>query len=288
MITLIKDNLEINVLKKGAEVKSFKINGKEFLWNKEEFWNKTSPILFPFIGKLKDNSYKYNGRLYNMSKHGFARDMNFELVEKTDSSILFKLDYNKETLKIYPFKFILYVEYKLLENGFKILYKVENVDNKKMFFQIGSHPAFVIDEDFEKNSYIEFEKEENSKRISLDDNGFLLEKVDFFESLLDRKNISILDKYFDNDTLIFDDIKSSSLKIKNRNNKSEIKVSFEKFPYLALWKMKKAPYICIENWYGVNEFLKERISIENRNSMQILEPNNYFEASLLFEFKEGE
>lgn len=288
MIILTHNNMTLKINKFGAEMKSFTIVNEEFLWNKKEYWNKTSPILFPFIGFLRDGSYMINGRQYNLeTKHGFARDYEFDVFEKSDNYVKFKLSHNEETLKKYPFKFNLFIEYILNEKGFDIKYEVENLNNDSMYFQIGAHPAFVIENDFEASSYLEFEKEEISKRFHLNDEGFILEKVPFFETLEDKKNLNILDKYFDNDTLIFDDIKSKYIKLKSTKSNKEIKIIFENFPYLAIWKNKKAPYICIEPWYGVSEFIGVSKDITEKKGIVKLDKNSNFNAKLSLEFVKG-
>ena len=116
----------------------------ERMWDANPaFWGRTAPILFPIVGALKDNSYQYEGETYSMSQHGFARDMEFTLTEQTEESLQFVLSDNSETYENYPFHFQLTVSYEIFESYINIGWKVLNTDEKKMYFQIGGHPAFA-------------------------------------------------------------------------------------------------------------------------------------------------
>ena len=145
MTTTIKNgNLSAEIKHFGAELISLKTNqNKEYIWEgNPEFWGKHSPILFPIVGTLKDNSFYYNGMEYHLSRHGFARDMEFELIDVTQNSATFSIQSSEETLKVYPFEFELQLIYTLEENNLSIAYKVINKGKSTMPFSIGAHPAF--------------------------------------------------------------------------------------------------------------------------------------------------
>lgn len=289
MVELIKGKNRAKILEKGAEIKSFTLDGEEFLWNKEEFWAKTSPVLFPFVGGLRDNKYEYNGKFYEIStRHGFARDNVFELVEKTEDTAIFKFKSTKETLLKYPFEFELYLIYTLTENGFDMSYKVKNMGNTEMYFSIGAHPAFILEENFEGNAYIEFEKEESASKYKLDlETGFYNGKKEFFLLQNDKKKIEIIDKNFEEDAISFKGLNSTRLSIKSRTTTKETIVDFEGFPYIAFWKPLRANFICIEPWYGINDILNTSPNIILKEGIQKLNTNSEFNAKLKFEFKRG-
>ena len=152
--------IKIKSKKQGAELTSIKFNGKEML-HQGEIWNRHAPILFPIVGKLKNNETIINGKTYHMGQHGFARDEEFVELEKNDVEHKYLLESNKETLKMFPFKFQLYVSHKLEENSVITTYEIVNKDEKKMIFGIGGHPAYICDYSSGKYS-IEFEKQENN------------------------------------------------------------------------------------------------------------------------------
>lgn len=192
----------------GAELNSLqKIDDSlEYIWQGDkEFWARHSPILFPIVGRLKNDSYFYKNQKYNMSQHGFARDKEFEIVEKKDDFIEFKLSSDEKTLKIYPFSFELYLSYKLERNSLIVSYKVINKSDEKMLFSIGAHPAFnwSLEKDLKKEDYfLEFEIN-NSKRYFLNELGLVFDSIDLkFED----KKLFLNEELFKNDALVFNDL----------------------------------------------------------------------------------
>ena len=83
MTTIIEnDQLRIAIKAHGAELDSIyqKEHQLEYLWSGDSaYWGKKSPVLFPIVGTLKNNSYTFKGGKYALSRHGFARDRDFEL-----------------------------------------------------------------------------------------------------------------------------------------------------------------------------------------------------------------
>ena len=153
----------------GAELTSFKLDGVEKLHQGQDcidengriYWKRHFPVLFPIVGKLKQNKTIINGRTYEMNQHGFARDMEFQELEKNDQVHKYVLKSNSQTLEKFPFKFELYVTYTINENKLITEYKVINKDEKKMIFGLGGHPAFICDYSSE-NYEIQFEKNEDN------------------------------------------------------------------------------------------------------------------------------
>ncbi|CAM3117344.1 aldose 1-epimerase family protein [Streptobacillus ratti] len=287
MIVLKKGLIELKIEEFGAEIKSFTINQEEFFWNRKEFWAKTSPILFPFVGGLRDGTYEYKGEEYTvLTKHGFARDNIFEIVEQDENFV--KLGYysNDESVKKYPFDFELYLTYRLIENGFTLEYSVKNRKDDEMYFSIGAHPAFIINENYEKDAYLEFEKEEKCLKYKLDETGFFRkDRVEF--NLIDNRIINITEDNFKEDAIAFKNTNSSSVYLKSRSTSKEVKVTFENFPYIAFWKMSNAPFICIEPWFGITDIVGASKDITLKEGIQRLAPKGEFRAKLVFEFKRG-
>ena len=154
MITILKnDFFSIKVNSKGAELASLKTDKKEYIWNGDpEFWGKHSPVLFPIVGSLKNNSYSFENKNYQLSRHGFARDLEFEVKEKTGNCMIFSLMANDKTFANYPFDFELQIKYTIQEKKLIIAYEVINKSDKKMPFSIGAHPAFALPKGFENYS----------------------------------------------------------------------------------------------------------------------------------------
>ena len=140
------DKLVLTVSEHGAELQSIKDeNGKEYLWDGDEkYWNRHSPILFPLVCGLWKDTYRCEGHTYHLSRHGFARDTDFQLIAKGADRVTFALTESEETLKVYPYHFNLAVTYRLDGNKIHVVWHVENTDVRPIYFQIGGHPAFLV------------------------------------------------------------------------------------------------------------------------------------------------
>jgi len=263
----------------GAELNSLqKIDDSlEYIWQGDkEFWARHSPILFPIVGRLKNDSYFYKNQKYNMSQHGFARDKEFEIVEKKDDFIEFKLSSDEKTLKIYPFSFELYLSYKLERNSLIVSYKVINKSDEKMLFSIGAHPAFnwSLEKDLKKEDYfLEFEIN-NSKRYFLNELGLVFDSIDLkFED----KKLFLNEELFKNDALVFNDLNIKNVTLRNNKNDKFIKLNFENFAYLGIWsKPSGSPFLCIEPWFGVADEENASQNFEDKKGIINLQKDEIF------------
>lgn len=281
MTTTIKNgNLSAEIKHFGAELISLKTNqNKEYIWEgNPEFWGKHSPILFPIVGTLKDNSFHYNGMEYHLSRHGFARDMEFELIDVTQNSATFSIQSSEETLKIYPFEFELQLIYTLEENNLSIAYKVINKGKSTMPFSIGAHPAFALPNHFE-NYAIAFEKEESLEYYLLE-NDLISNQTKKLE--VQNKQIPLNYELFKNDALIFKALKSKSLTILENKNPI-LRVHFEDFPSLGIWTKMNAPFLCIEPWFGYSDTNENSGNLFEKEGIQILESNAIFHSKFTIE-----
>ncbi|MFH6994106.1 aldose 1-epimerase family protein [Flavobacterium sp. FlaQc-48] len=273
--TISNSVLTASINHSGAELFSLKDNqNKEYIWEgNPDFWGKHSPVLFPIVGTLKNNTYTIDGKEYHLTRHGFARDMEFELIAKTENSATFSLQSNEETLKKYPFEFELQLIYTLEEASLRIEYKVINKAAVKMPFSIGAHPAIALPEKF-KNYAFEFEKEETLKYYLLE-NDLISNNTRVLET---SHNLVPLDyKLFENDALIFKTLKSNSLTILE-NSKPYVKVDFEDFPSLGIWTKDQAHFICIEPWLGYSDTAENSGDLFKKEGILTLEANQTFHS----------
>ncbi len=249
------------------------------MWNADpDYWPKHSPVLFPIVGSLKNDSYTFNEKDYHLPRHGFARDREFELIEKTEVSATFSLSYDEETLQKYPFKFELQIIYKLEENKLNIAYKVINKEATQIPFSIGAHPAFALPEKF-SNYSIQFEKKEKLEYSLLED-GLISNKKESLETLNNTVNLNY--KLFENDALVFKTLESNSITILE-NSKPYIKVDFRDFPNLGIWTKENAPFICIEPWFGYSDTPEKSGDLFKKEGILILEANQSFYTSFNIE-----
>ena len=281
------EHIKAKIKSFGAELNSLqKIDENlEYMWQGDsKYWNRHSPILFPIVGRLKNDSYTYQNQKYNMTQHGFARDKEFELVSNETDFVEFRLCSDEKTLEIYPFSFELYLSYKLEKNSLIVSYKVINKSDDKMLFSIGAHPAFnwTLKENEKKEDYfLEFENIKETKRYFLNDKGLVYKHEDL--KITDNK-IALNEELFKNDALVFNDLNIKTLTLKNLNNENFIKLNFENFPYLGIWsKPSGAPFICVEPWLGVADEIGTNQKFEEKTAILKLKKDEIFEASYSIE-----
>lgn len=281
MITTLKNNtLTAQIQHLGAELISLKSSqGKEYIWEgNPEFWGKHSPVLFPIVGTLKNNTFHHNEKNYHLSRHGFAREMEFQLIDSTENCATFSIQSSEETLKVYPFAFELHLIYTFEEMTLSIAYQVINMGSSKMPFSIGAHPAFALPNKFE-NYAVTFEKEESLEYYLLENDliSNKTKKLDF-----QNKQIPLTYELFKNDALIFKSIQSKSLTILENENPI-LRVHFEDFPSLGIWTKMNAPFICIEPWFGYSDTNENSGNLFEKEGIQVLESNATFHSKFSIE-----
>ena len=282
--------LEIKSKSSGAELTSIKIDGKEKLHqailtldeNGKPFWNRHAPVLFPIVGQIKDGKTIINGEEFQMSQHGFARDMEFEEIEKSQIKHRYLLKSNEEALKKYPFKFELYITYEVEENTLITKYEVINKDENEMIFGLGGHPAFICD--YSSGAYeIRFnKKEENIKFLKLE-NGLLSNNE--FENIMNNNKIKLHENIFNEDAIIMKDVNSNIVSLVNTKIDTKIlDFDFTGFPYLAIWSKKGAPFVCIEPWFNTTDKIDSDGIFEHKENILKLQPNGKFECEYKVKF----
>ncbi|MEQ9304246.1 MAG: aldose 1-epimerase family protein [Marinoscillum sp.] len=269
---------------KGAELTSLKKNGMEYLWQgNPKHWGRHAPVLFPFVGKLKKDRFQYNGGVYEMGQHGFARDYEFELSEHNGDSISFQLKSSEQTLKIYPFQFSLSITYLLVGSAIKVTYAVYNAGKSEMYFSIGGHPAFncpMTSQEQRSDYWLEFDQSESLETHLLDGGLFSGETEPI---RLNDKKLKISDELFDKDALVFKSLKSQSVDLVSPSKKW-LTFRFEGFPYLGVWsKNPESTFVCIEPWYGLAGSEKGSVDLTDKEGIQNLASKETFVCSYLAE-----
>ncbi|MDE6055195.1 MAG: aldose 1-epimerase family protein, partial [Lachnospiraceae bacterium] len=253
--SLENEQIKISVDTFGAELKSLKktATDTEYMWDaRPEYWKRTSPVLFPIVGSLNNGSYRYDGKEYPMSQHGFARDMEFELRKETRDELKFVLRATEETKARYPFDFELELGYRLDENNLIVSWKVANCGSREMYFSIGGHPAFLcpIDDTGVQTDYKLLFDTDNKIIASIIGNGGTLSARTKEYALKDR-TMDIAADLFDEDALIIENNQAHKVSLCNPAGQPYLTVSFDA-PLFGLWSpaKKNAPFVCIEPWYG--------------------------------------
>lgn len=257
----------VGVKEMGAELTSLKSKktGIEYIWDGNvDVWYGQSPILFPIIGRLLDDKYRYDGKEYTMAKHGIVRKKPFRLESKTADTLVFCQSSDEDSLKSYPFEFDLFVEFKLTENDLSVTHTVVNKDNKVMYYSFGAHPAFNC----EIGDYLEFAENEELLTERIDHESILIEEK--FPVDMDGKKIIITKDIFNDDALILSEYKSKAVTLKSDNHNRTIKFNFDS-PLLGIWAKPGASYVCIEPWWGVNDNYDKKPDISEKRAIMSLE-----------------
>lgn len=274
--------LEVEISTFGAEIKSVKKSGEEYIWcGDSNVWSGQAPVLFPICGGLRDDKYIYEGKEYTLEKHGFARDSEFEIETVEKDSVVFLLKATAETKKKYPFDFELRITYKIDGNKLGVIYNVSNKGENKMYFSIGAHEAYACPEGIEDYTVI-FEKEEDFESSVLDGNLFEHKTEKIAES---GKELPLKYKYFAVDAQSFLNIKSRKATLRNNKTGKSAELSFEGLDYFLLWTMPTGKYICMEPWSGFPDFVDSDYDITHKPGISELESGKSCvkEHSIIFE-----
>ncbi|MCY7421512.1 MAG: aldose 1-epimerase family protein [Chitinophagaceae bacterium] len=282
MHTLSNEILEIKIAARGAELQSIynKQTRLEYMWHAGTEWPKKSPVLFPVVGGLKNNTYSFKNNSYTLSRHGFAREMDFELINQTNNSLTILLKENTATLLQYPFSFSFYVKYTLHTNNVNISYIVENHNEENLYFSVGAHPAFalpLIDGTSYEDYFLEFETKEDAPLWPISAEG-LIENNSIPFSKNDRK-LPLTKDLFLKDALVFKNLVSKKISIKSDKTPHGLTVSFDGFPYMGIWAAKNADFVCIEPWCGIADSVNATGKLEDKEGINILRRGESFERS---------
>lgn len=283
MSKLENSSLVIEVNEHGAELSkifSRKYN-KDFLWSGDsKYWGRKAPVLFPIVGRLRDNETIIDDKTYYMSQHGFARDCDFKLIKEDKNRVTYSLISNEETKKKYPYTFELQISYTLIENSLEVLWNVKNTGTETMYFSIGAHPAFNIpfnnDENME-NYYLSFKTKQHVEKYVFQP-PYIKERTEV-EAL---SRIDIKPELFSNDAIVYSGVDEVS--IKSKDSDMSLKVSFKDFPFVGIWSPfyketnTMAPFVCIEPWYGIADFVDSAKIFKEKFGINKLEPYQEFKA----------
>lgn len=280
MHTIENDILKVSVNTRGAELSGIyhKSLELEYMWNADPaFWAKQSPILFPVVGGLKNNTYFFDNRSYELPRHGFAREHNFSVAERSADRIKFRLFSNEETLQCYPFQFELDITYELRDNMLAVTYDVTNPAEHELYFSIGGHPAFkvpLVENTNYDDYYLEFNARESSKRWAVSPDGLIDDQP--MEVFHDDSIIMLKKELFAHDALVFKDLKSTQVALKCAKHTHGLDFDFTGFPFLGIWAAKNADFVCIEPWCGIADSVHTDQQLKHKEGIIRLGPEDTF------------
>ncbi|HJC93209.1 MAG TPA: aldose 1-epimerase family protein [Candidatus Phocaeicola excrementigallinarum] len=290
MKTLSNSRLTIQVSPHGAELCSIVCDGKEYLWQADPaFWKRHSPVLFPIVGSVWQNTYFVNDRPFRMTQHGFARDMDFELVSESEDEVRYRLTDNEETRAKYPFPFCLEIGYRLKDSTVEVMWQVTNPSDGEIHFQIGAHPAFYfpgfnpLDT---RRGFFGFDRKEGLKYILIGEKG-CADITRVYPLKLDSNGLLPLDTHtFDRDALILEGGQVKEVTLYNALGHPHLSLRFDA-PVVGLWSPpgKNAPFVCIEPWYGRCDRVCYAAEFKDKDWMQHLGPKGVFRGGYTIEIK---
>lgn len=253
MITIQNDRIKCSVSEYAAEPQSIVLDGVDFLWYGDpQFWGRRAPMLFPICGALKEEKYLYQGKEYTLPKHGFAKMLPFTVAEQKEDCVTFLLEANEETKKNYPFDFALYITFSLHDATLKTTYTVVNRDTQApLYCNLGAHEAYLCPEGVDAYDIVFHGGAPTHKRML--QGSFLTTAEKPIEVQGDR--LAMKTAYFAEDTLVFPYLKTRSVTFAKRDGGRSVTVDFPDFEHLLLWTVPGAPYLCIEPWNGLPDFV---------------------------------
>ena len=282
MEELRNQQLTLRISEHGAELQSIQdATGKEYLWQADEkYWPRHSPLLFPIVCGLWENTYRIDGFGYRMERHGFARDMDFTLIKKTPERVTFALHDSPATHRAYPYHFNLAVTYRLEGNVIHVIWHVENTDHNEIHFQIGGHPAFNLPDIAEgepMHGMLKFSGEESLERLVGNVGGCI--RPGRFALDTEQGYWAFTEKSFDEDAIILDKSQVNQISLLDKQHKPVVTVSF-KSPAVGIWSPfgKNAPFVCIEPWYGIHDTVGYQGDFRQKHLMNHLQPGASFMA----------
>lgn len=274
MVILKNDKLKVEISEYKAQITSIKTSDDtEYMWQGGgEYWEGTAPNLFPIVGRLRDNYYTIDGERYEMNFHGFAYLSTFDVVESSDTHVVFEITDNEDTLKNYPFRFSFKVIYTLSDDTVTVNYVIENRDDKTMYYSVGAHPGFRVPLSkggYFDQYYFEFDKECTPIGYALTDDGLLTGETAPFSLICD--NILPLAGQEIFVPTVFLENMATGVTLKSNKTRRSVKMTYEGFRFLALWHDDNSPFICIEPWTGTPDRLGDSRELKDKHAITALD-----------------
>lgn len=272
---LQSEQLEVGIKSLGAELFSIRNrqSAMEYIWQADAAeWGRHAPVLFPIVGRLKQDSYKTGDTTYHLGQHGFARDMEFTLGHSAPDWLNFILTANEATRSIFPFDFRLEADYRLTGNVLKVGYTVSNPASAQLLCSIGAHPAFRVPlvAGEARSAYELLFEHDEVVPVQLINGGLRTGQT----APLPMKNrrLPITDSLFDNDALVLKGLQSRKISIAKAGDLPFLHFTFDA-PYFGIWsKSRTAQFVCLEPWKGVADSAGHDQVLANKEGILSIAP----------------
>ncbi len=283
---LENQDLLVEINARGSELARIydKARDREVIWEGDpKIWKRHAPILFPFVGRSYDDQYRYQGKTYAITSHGFARDKEFALLSRTGNEVWYRLESTPETMEIYPFSFALMAGHCLEGRTLKVMWKVRNTGDGVMYFMIGGHPAFKTPKGLTVHDFtLDFHcagQKESLHYLAPDKEGYQADALSGRLALTEGK-VPVEPGFFTRAlTYIFDEGQVEQVSLLLPDKEPYVTVRCPGIPYLGVWTMEEThPFVCLEPWFGRCDREGWHGELSGRDGVNKLEAGGEFQA----------
>lgn len=290
MIALENDQLIVKINQHGAELVSAwnKEAELEYIWYGDPmYWGRHAPNLFPIVGRLQGDQYNLAGQTYYMNQHGFARNMDFDIVEQDVDYVRFSLSDSEATWRIYPFAFRFDVIFRLKGTELFVDYEVHNPDKQKsLFFSVGGHPAFNLPLDGGKFSdyYLSVKPEKVYDRIRLVGPFSNPNMPTPFNADIPLRLRQ--EDYHDDAIILKLDRQKTTFLLARLANQHGMEMTVDNAQYLGIWTPagKDAPFIAVEPWWGIADTVDATGNFKEKFGNNVLAAGDTFNGTYSMNF----
>ncbi len=271
MLTTIQNSdLTVTVCDRGAQLQSIQSSdGTEYLWQGDPaYWTSRAPNIFPYVARLTEGKFYYQGNVYGFGNHGLVRYADLAVVDASPDSVTYRLESDEDTLRQYPFPFRYTMRYQVQGKRLLMQTTVENTGTKRMFFAVGGHPGFNVplEDGLSFSDYcLEFDEPAEPYRLLLADSGAVTPGQERYP-LEDGRRIPLDHSLFDHDAIVLHHT-AKTVALKAKGGRRGVTVSFPDFRYVGFWHKPKtdAPYVCIEPWTSLpsREGIIENLALQS-------------------------
>ncbi len=279
---LRSDKLSVSINSKGAELSSVVRDDLEYIWNaKADVWPRHAPVLFPIVGRLKNNTYSHKGKSFTLPQHGFARDLEFALLDQTASEIRFGLKSNEKTRSIFPFEFDLVIAYSVIGDVITCMYEIQNPSSEDLFFSIGAHPGFATPDGMQH--YMLKFKADKQYEITLLNDGLLSDTKKKFH--IHAGEVDLNSNLFDKDAMVFENSQIDDIELVSTKSGRGVELKCNGWPYFGIWSKRDCnEFVCLEPWYGITDHQESTGDILSKKGIIKVEAGKKFECSFSMRF----
>lgn len=278
LYTLENNTLRVEIESLGAEIRSVKKDGIEYIWQRDpEYWKSSATVVFPVCGRMLDGKYTYEGKEYEIIIHGIVKLMEFTVTTPAPDTLVMTVSSNEETKKSYPFDFRFTVTYRLDGDTVRATVDMENTGDRVMPATFGAHPGFNVPfgTDGAFTDYLlDFGAETSPDRMMYSARCLYTGKKQAFP-LVAGKTLPLTHDLFDDDAIFLANM-GECVSLRSEKSAHSVTLHFPGFTYLGIWHkpMTEAPYVCIEPFYGTPGSDDKIDDIMEKNDMFHIQPQS--------------